>query len=229
MTVQGGGGYETFVRMSTSKNEFLKMSKSKVVRFSSKAPCLFTLKVELAPEWIQPVIWRRIQVDGRISLAKLHHFIQAAFGWSDSHLHEYRIGDQRYGEPDPEFSDDHVEEDRKAFLNRLLGEGDQITYTYDFGDNWEHLITIESIEFGEDCDLSGGAFVIGGARACPPEDVGGVPGYQDFLETLLTEPNSEEAAHLLNWLGGDFDAEWFDQRLANAAILRMMYNGWGGK
>jgi hypothetical protein len=205
------------------------MTKSKVVRITPKAPCVFTLKIELAPNWIQPSIWRRVEVDGRISLSKLHHFIQATFGWSDAHLHKYRIGDRLYGVPDPEFFDLQIEDDRKTILNRLLGEGDQFTYIYDFGDNWEHQVTVESIEFGEDFDLDGGAFVIDGARACPPEDVGGVGGYHDFLETLLTEPDSEEANHLLDWVGGYFDSEVFDIRLANAAISRMMYNGWGGK
>ena len=64
---------------------------SKVVRITSKTPCIYTLKIELAPKFLKPTIWRLIEVDGRASLAKLHHFIQAAFGWSDAHLHEYKF------------------------------------------------------------------------------------------------------------------------------------------
>lgn len=72
-------------------------------------------------------------------------------------------------------------------------------------------------------------WVTDGARACPPEDVGGAGGYQDFLETLLTAPDSEEAQELLDWAGGEFDPECFDRRAANAALQRLLWNGWGGK
>lgn len=102
--------------------------------------------------------------------------------------------------------------------------GDTFTYVYDFGDNWEHHIQVEDVEYGKEYDYSGGAFVVDGARTCPPEDVGGITGYQEFLETLLTAPKSEEAIELLNWVGGDFNPENFDKRLANAAILRMIHN-----
>ena len=84
---------------------------SKVVRITSKTPCIYTLKIELAPKFLKSTIWRLIEVDGRVSLAKLHHFIQAAFGWSDAHLHEYKIHRARYGVPDPEFHDDDYEDD----------------------------------------------------------------------------------------------------------------------
>ncbi|MDX8126933.1 plasmid pRiA4b ORF-3 family protein [Methylomonas sp. OY6] len=195
---------------------------------STSQPCLYTLHIELRPNEIRPPIWRRLEVDGRISLAKLHHFIQAAFGWSDYHLHQFKIRDKLYALPDPGDELDMLDE-RKAYLNRLLATGDTMLYRYDLGDNWEHLVTVEEIRNDLDNDPKGGAWVLDGARSGPPEDVGGPEGYADFLEVLQEEPNSEEAAHLLEWADGDFDSERFDRRLANAAIMRILFNRWGGK
>lgn len=195
---------------------------------STSQPCLYTLHIELRPNEIRPPIWRRLEVDGRISLAKLHHFIQAAFGWSHYHLHQFKIRDKLYALPDPGDELDMLDE-RKAYLNRLLATGDSMLYRYDLGDNWEHLVTVEEIRNDLDNDPKGGAWVLDGARSGPPEDVGGPEGYADFLEVLQEEPNSEEAAHLLEWADGDFDPERFDRRLANAAIMRILFNRWGGK
>ena len=103
-------------------------------------------------------------------------------------------------------------------------------YRYDFGDNWEHVITVEHVSDDRENDFQGGAWITnGGGRACPTEDVGGTDGYHEFLETLLTEPHSLEGQRLREWAGGEFNPQQFDKRLANAAILRMLYNGWGGK
>jgi hypothetical protein len=195
---------------------------------SFRTPCVCTLKIELQPHDLIPPIWRRLDVDGRISLGKLHHFIQAAFGWSDSHLHEFIIKDTIYRFPNPEFEDDS-EDEYKAFLNRLLAPKDVFTYTYDLGDQWEHRITVEEFITDKESDLLGGAIVLDGARACPPEDVGGVGGYHHFIETLLGSPHSQEAQEMRDWIGPKFDPIYFDIRTANAAIHRMMYNGWGGK
>jgi Plasmid pRiA4b ORF-3-like protein len=200
---------------------------SRKSRAEFDAPCLYTLKIELYPQFIQPTIWRRLDVDGRVSLAKLHHFIQAAFGWTDAHLHEYTIGQRLYGIPDREDLVKRYHEQR-AKLNRLLATGDQFLYSYDFGDNWQHRITVEAIDNQPEVDPMGGAWVIGGARACPPEDVGGVEGYYEFLDALLTDPKSEEAQRMHAWAGVLFDPNAFDIRLANAAILRILYNHWGG-
>ncbi|WP_096875484.1 plasmid pRiA4b ORF-3 family protein [Methylomonas koyamae] len=186
------------------------------------------MDIELRPNEIRPPIWRRLEVDGRISLAKLHHFIQAAFGWSDYHLHQFKIRDKIYALPDPEDVLEVLDE-RKAYLNRLVATNDTMIYRYDLGDNWEHLVTVEEICDNLDNDPKGGAWIMDGARACPPEDVGGPTGYADFLEILQELPDSEEATRLLEWADGDFDPERFDRRLANAAIIRILFNRWGGK
>lgn len=199
-------------------------------KFSFSALCLYTLLIELHPDEIRPAIWRRLVVDGRVSLSKLHHFIQAAFGWTDAHLHAFTLNDIRYMEPHPEDTMDDIEtrDERKGYLNRLLADGDTFVYLYDFGDSWSHHITVEEIEMVGD-DPHGDAYVTGGERACPPEDVGGSTGYHGFLETILGNPHSEEARRLLTWAGGEFNPDLFDRLAANAAIQRMLWNGWGGK
>lgn len=193
---------------------------------SQSAPCLYTLRIELHPNELQPPVWRRLVVDGRVSLAKLHHYLQAAMGWSDAHTHEFEIRGRLYG---PVGTSEIVREDeRKARLNSLLSSEDPCLYRYDEGDDWEHVITVEAFQ-QVDHDPDGVAWVIDGARACPPEDVGGIHGYHDFLETLLTRPHGKEAEELRLWAGGEFDPELFDRRAANAAIQRMVWNRWGGK
>jgi hypothetical protein len=122
-----------------------------------------------------------------------------------------------------------IEDDRKGFLNRLLAEDEVFSYIYDFGDKWVHQITVESFKSDLSNDPNGGAWVIDGARACPPEDVGGPEGYYEFLEIVLGKPHSEEAQRLRDWADGDFNPEGFDRRLANAAIMRILFNKWGGK
>jgi hypothetical protein len=197
-------------------------------RSSLSAPCLFTLKIELCLEQIQPPIWRRLEVDGRISLAKLHHFIQAAMGWADAHLHEFEIRGQRYAPLLAEADDASAKDEKKFRLNQLFIAGEQYLYRYDLGDDWAHRISVEAYErIDNDPDYE--ARVIDGARACPPEDVGGATGYHDFLEKLLAAPESGEAQALRLWAGGEFDAERFDRRAANAAIQRLLWNRWGGK
>lgn len=193
---------------------------------------VITLRIDIAG--IAPPIWRRIAVDGDISLRALHHIVQAAFGWTDAHLHEFRVEGNTYSMLDNEnvleggFDDDEqMLDDRKGKLNRLLYTGQRFTYQYDFGDSWQHKIYVEKIE--ERSEPMGSAWIIDGKRACPPEDVGGAGGYSDFLMTLQDEPDSQEAADYLRWVGGSFDPEAFDQRMANATLLRMAWNGWGRK
>ena len=185
-------------------------------------------------EGITPPVWRRIAVDGDISLRALHHIIQAAFGWTDAHLHEFRVEGDTYSMLDNENvlegsfdSDEEMLDDRKGKLNRLLYTGQRFTYQYDFADSWQHEIHVEKIE--QRPEPMGSAWIIDGKRACPPEDVGGIGGYSDFLATLQDAPESQEAKDYLRWIGDSFDPEAFDLRMANAALLRMAWNGWGRK
>jgi hypothetical protein len=197
----------------------------------AKSYRLFTLHVQIRD--VEPPIWRRIQVEGGESLRRLHHILQAAFGWHDAHLHEFEIDDDRYVMTDIEdmleFMDpEKTFDDRKAKLEKVAYEDLRFVYLYDFGDCWHHDVAVENVEIVS-TEPYGCAYVIAGARACPPEDVGGPGGYQRFLDTIREQPRSKEARDLKRWAGHDFDAELFDRRAANAALLRMASNGWGRK
>ncbi|WP_175882999.1 plasmid pRiA4b ORF-3 family protein [Burkholderia sp. BCC0044] len=191
----------------------------------------FTLNVEL--QNIDPPIWRQIEVEGTESLRKLHHILQAAFGWEDTHLHDFLIDGMTYAmfEVDDvvDFADPGTTaDDRKIRLQSVVSLGSRFVYRYDFGDGWNHTVVVEKMETIESQPW-GEAQVIGGARACPPEDVGGPSGYQTFLNTLSSEPDSEKAERYRNWIGSGFDAELFDLRAANAALSRMASNRWGNR
>ena len=148
-------------------------------------------------------------------------------GWSDAHLHEFEISDKHYGIPDPEYPDMEMLDEKKYRLNQLLDVGDNCVYLYDFGDSWQHCITVESIEDIDDLNAgAGNAWIETGESACPPEDAGGSGEYQDMLNTLENDPYSEEAKQLREWAGLDFDPARFDRLAANTAISRMLWNGW---
>ena len=142
-----------------------------------------------------------------MTLAELHEVIQAAFGWWNCHLHEFEIGRARYGTPDPDWDfGPPTNDERTTRLDAVAGEGDSFRYTYDFGDDWRHKVTVDKIGAVEpgttvpDC--------IGGRRACPPEDCGGPWGYQDLLESLDGRPRASDAR--LDYVGADFDPAAFD-------------------
>ncbi len=173
---------------------------------------VYELKVTL--EEIEPPVWRQLEVPGDITLAKLHSVMQLAMGWFDYHLHEFRIGEGTYGEPDPEFDDDReVKDDRRVRLSRAVdGVGVEFVYLYDFGDGWTHRVAVEHI--GPPEPRIRYPRVLAGARACPPEDVGGPYGYVDFLEAVA-DPKHPEHDGMLEWVGGEFDPEAFDVEAKN--------------
>lgn len=184
----------------------------------------YTLRVEL--EGVQPLIWRRLLVDGSVSLGSLHHYIQAAMGWTDAHLHEFQIAGQVFATPHPDDDPERrVSDERHAKLSKLVKAGDHFVYLYDFGDNWSHRIVVEAVD-PERREPTGVAEVAAGERACPPEDVGGAESYMEFVEAITRRRTSEEAQDWLAWAGMDFDPERFDRIAANAALLRMAWNRW---
>lgn len=190
-------------------------------------PLLYTLHIQLEPLQINPPIWRRLRVTADCSLRKLHHFIQAAFGWHSEHLHEFEQDGVLYTRPESELAPlpDGTRDDRKVKLRRVLGGTDQrLRYLYDFGDSWQHVIAVERIEPFE----SSGSWceVIDGARACPPENVGGVEGYAHFLQGL-NQPGTDDGNFAREWVGGGFDSDLFDLRAAHAAVQRIGNNFWG--
>ena len=158
------------------------------------------LRIELRE--IEPRLWRRIDVPVSSTLLALHDIIQIAVGWTDSHLFEFVIRDRVYGEPmpDDDFWDRHVYKAAGIRLKTLIERGvERFLYVNDFGDDWRHDIFIESVRDGE-ADVDYPAFV-GGERRCPPEDIGGVPGFMEFLEAAL------DPLHVGAQRGGDLVRE----------------------
>lgn len=167
---------------------------------------------------IRPPIWRRIEVPTSITLKQLHDVIQAVFGWQDYHLFEFDVAGRRYGIPDEEFDPGQpVREARNIRLAALIDRGvTKLDYTYDFGDDWQHRLEIESVQ--ERPGESALPKLLDGARHGPPEDVGGPSGYEAFLEAVA-DPDHEEHQSVLRWCGGtfepeDMDTEAIERRLA---------------
>ena len=174
---------------------------------------IYQLRIQL--RHVRPPIWRRALVPGEMTLAELHDVIQTAMGWTNTHLHEFEIDDVSYGEPDPEGELDEVADDAKVKLFRVAHEGGRIRYAYDFGDGWEHDVLVEKVASPQ----PGSRYpsCIAGRRACPPEDVGGPWGYQEFL-AALSDPNHEEHTHWTEWIGGSFDPNELDLAAVNEAL-----------
>jgi len=175
---------------------------------------VYQLKVTLLE--VEPPVWRRILVPGNMTFDRLHIAIQKAMGWTDSHLHEFEVGGQRYGEPDPEEPDPGLKPEWMVTLQKAVAtEGARFEYLYDFGDTWKHEILVESIEVPEK-ELRYPA-CLAGERSCPPEDCGGPYGYADFLEAIR-DPSHPEHNEMLAWAGGAFDTEAFNLKAVNRKL-----------
>lgn len=173
---------------------------------------IYQLKVTLRD--IHPPVWRRLRVPAAIPLGGLHRVIQAAMGWSDSHLHVFRVGDKAFGISDLEINDG-VRSEQGVRLDQVAKVGDSFLYDYDFGDGWEHDVLVEEV-------LAAGNRVstprcIAGERSCPPEDCGGIPGYEHMLKAL-GDPADPEHKHYIKWIGGGFDPESFDLEEVNQRL-----------
>jgi len=169
---------------------------------------IYQLKIQLELNNIKPPIWRRVQVKEDITFEELHEVVQVTMGWSNYHLWNFMFGNVEIGIPfEGDF--DFVDEDaRELVINQLLNqEKDKVKYTYDFGDSWQHKITLEKIL--EEDKSATYPVCIAGKRCCPPEDCGGVWGYEDFLKAIKDKKHSENK-EMLEWVGGDFDPEKFD-------------------
>jgi len=165
---------------------------------------------------IKPPIWRRIQVPENYDFWDLHVAIQDAMGWEDRHLHEFEMRNPiskekvNIGIPDEEsetFGEQIMPEYEQKIANWFSMENKKAKYVYDFGDYWEHDVVLEGILPKE----KGIKYprCIGGKRACPPEDCGSIPGYEEFLEAIK-DPKNEMHKEMLDWVGGEFDPESFD-------------------
>jgi hypothetical protein len=170
---------------------------------------------------IEPKIWRRLWVPESLTLAKLDRVIQAAMGWTNSHLHEFAIEGRRFGIVDPDWDQEpDLLEDKRFRVGDVLGTRVQdFQYTYDFGDGWVHSVNVEQVLVARE-GINTWPMCLAGANACPPEDVGGTYGYMEFLNAVR-DPTHEEHEAMWRWCGGPFDPSGFDVNAANAAIRRL--------
>lgn len=179
----------------------------------------YQLKVTLA--YSDPPIWRRVLVPAG-TLDELHEWLQTAMGWENAHLHRFLVEGTQYGDPemlDDGFGDSKVVDSLEVELAELFGRPrpvKKLSYEYDFGDGWLHEVVFEGV-----VDSPRGKkppCCLEGERACPPEDVGGVGGYEVFLEAL-GDPDHEEHEMYAEW-GAGFDAERFNAGATTRAMRR---------
>jgi hypothetical protein len=205
-------------KVSTSTK---KAKRPATIRTPTPAGTVYQIKITLLG--IRPPIWRRVHVED-CTLDTLHEHIQTAMGWTNSHLHHFRVGEQLYGDPElmqENFEDSDYKDSTKTMLSAIvskLGRHARFRYEYDFGDSWEHEILVE-----ESSEAEPGRkypFCVEGKRACPPEDCGGVWGYGDLLDAI-GDKKHEQHEETLEWLGDDFDPDEFDP----AATTKMMKQG----
>lgn len=178
----------------------------------------YELKITLLR--VEPAVWRRVLVPRDIILDDLHLVIQRVMGWDNDHMHEFLIGRKRYGMMIPDdfgFSDSTVDESIVR-LNGVAKPKAKFQYLYDFGDNWAHEIVIEREIKSESNERL--VSCTAGENACPPEDCGGVYGYENMLK-ILADDQDDEYSDIKEWLGDDFDPTQFDLKSANQAVAEM--------
>jgi hypothetical protein len=183
-------------------------------------------RVRLDLQGSKPPVWRRLELAGNLTLPRLHEVIQTAMGWTDSHLHRFRTGSDHRSAYfitsfDLEEGDDGVLEEDVRLDQLVSTVGDRLWYEYDFGDGWDHLLTVEKVLDVPPAKVR----CTGGRLACPPEDCGGIGGYEElatwvrggYEETLLPEV-FEDAAHAHDWLPMDWHPDRFDLEEVNTAL-----------
>jgi hypothetical protein len=186
--------------------------------YSPKTAPIYQFKITL--EGITPVIWRRFLVSSNITLDKLHDTIQIIMGWTNSHLHMFEVNGQVYGDPeDDEYGDLGTLDEATQRLRKILSSsGSRFRYEYDFGDSWWHTLQLEKILPPDPRQHL--PVCLEGKRACPPEDVGGIGGYANFLEAIR-DPLHEEHEEYLVWVGGEFNPSAFDLEKVNQDLRGM--------
>lgn len=184
---------------------------------------VYTYQIYLELKGSKPKIWRRLLVPSDVSLSDFHKVLQTVMGWTNSHLHQFIADRQHYEPPAPkdEFWESYGEDYTGLTLDDILEEeNDKITYEYDFGDGWEHTIKLEQI-VSNDKNIKLPK-CIAGAMACPPEDCGGMWGFQEFKK-IIKNPKHPEHDSYLKWIGGSYDPEAFDKEQINESLSDKNY------
>ena len=160
-------------------------------------------RLKITLDDVEPAVQRRVEVPLKIRLDRLHLVFQAAMGWTNSHLYEIRAGGVGWGMVDPDWGDGPMDASKSRLVDVLEDMGVKtLKYLYDFGDGWEHTVKIERIADA----LPGSSYpvFIDAKGRCPPEDVGGPPGYDELLN-ILANPKHKRHDEMIEWLGATFD------------------------
>ena len=184
-------------------------------------PVIYQMRLSLLG--IDPPIWRRLQVRSSVTLERLHRIVQIVMGWEDDHLYQFEVGGARYSPSEHSFLDDSYDPWTTRLGDIGLVPGSVLRYTYDMGDSWEHELRVESVESVR--PDSPESICIGGERACPPEDSGGIWGYEELLASLRDESHSRDEddeflEDLVDREGRPFDPERFELGKVNDILLR---------
>ncbi len=180
---------------------------------SASNQTVYQLKITLKN--IRPPIWRRIQVLSSTTLQQLHLIVQEVMGWDNYHMHQFSIAGIDYGQPEPEY-DFNVRSEKTVILCQVVkSEKFKFSYTYDFGDSWEHEILVEK-ELPSSPDTNY-PICITGKCACPPEDCGGSWGYAELL-SIITDPSHPEYEERMEWVGESFNPDIFDINEVNQRL-----------
>lgn len=197
-----GDAIGTMPAMVTSSNR----PSLKLVGSSAKNVKTLQLKIEL--QGVRPKVWRRVLVPSTVRLSKLHMILLRAMGWEGGHLHEFEFDQGRYGIPDPDWPDESMDDESKVTLTKALAGSNTFIWLYDFGDSWTHKIRVERVDtMPEELKLQF-PMCLAGSGTCPPEDVGGAPGYAAFLQAIA-DPEHPEHDDMTEWIGAPFDPQAF--------------------
>ncbi|MBN1488712.1 MAG: plasmid pRiA4b ORF-3 family protein [Phycisphaerae bacterium] len=177
---------------------------------------VYVIKIVLRES--KPAIWRRFRVPGAISLDRLHDVIQIVMGWQEKHLHCFEIGDQRYTEAPEDCDTEGIEEAHFTLDDLVSSAKTKFAYQYDFGDSWWHTLKVERVT---PVPRGHCAYVacMDGKRSCPPEDVGGIDGYSEFLNAMKDRTHPEHESYQ-EWHGSAFDPKAFDADAVNLELAK---------
>ncbi|WP_418319045.1 plasmid pRiA4b ORF-3 family protein [Piscinibacter sakaiensis] len=181
-----------------------------------KAKYAYQLLVTLVES--EPTVWRQIcqiVIPGNMTLADLDRVIQTAMGWTNSHLHQFTVDGRVYGEPDDEFAAElPTLPDGEFTLDQVIGTTvKSFIYEYDFGDSWEHDVKVQMVMVATE-DLYLGPMCLAGANACPPEDVGGIPGYAELGHS---RPIARRARRHVALVGRAVRSDWLRRQLGQSS------------
>lgn len=173
------------------------------------------IQLKIAVSGIEPPTWRRLLVLDSITFFDLHHIFQITMGWKNAHLFDFRIGDYVIGYIDKDAPEDLADANKVTVDTLIAKAGMRFNYSYDFGDGWNHLVEIEKIS-AEEVNRQY-PVCLDGERNCPPEDCGGIPGYQHLIEVLKDKSNPDYP-EMKRWAGKGYDPEKFDLEKINKLL-----------